>query len=83
LARHDGKLTAAEEATLDAAELLEALRARAGSTPVERCAAIARYLSASDGWRDASRILGGAFAGAEPRPDGEQNGQELSGRKDA
>ena len=75
-------MTAAEDAILDAAELLEALRARAGSTSVERSVAIARYLSASDGWHDASRLLGGAFAGSAGNsapPDDE----ELSGRKDA
>ena len=62
LSRHDGKLTAAGEAILDAAELLQALRARGGSSPDERNVAIARYLAAGEGWRDASKLLGGAFA---------------------
>ena len=70
---------------VDAAELLAALRARSGTSGRERRHAIACYLSASDGWRDACRALGGAFAPAEPSgpdPDGKP-GKGLSGAKDA
>jgi hypothetical protein len=63
LARFDGKLTAAGESTIDAAELVAALGAQALVSPSERKEAIIRYLSASDGWRDAGELLGGAFAG--------------------
>ena len=77
-------MTAAGEATLDAAELLQALRERAGSREdIERVLAIACYLSASDGWRDASRLLGGAFASRPQAGDGEADDEQLSGRKDA
>ena len=62
MARYDGKLTAAEDAAIDAAELLAALGARAAVSPGERQEAIIRYLSASDGWTDARSLLRGAFA---------------------
>ena len=62
MARFDGKLTAAGESTIDAAELLAALGAQAAISPSERKEAIIRYLSASDGWHDARELLGGAFA---------------------
>ena len=73
MARFDGKLTAAEESTIDAAELLALLGAQASLDPSERQEAIIRYLSASDGWRDAGELLGGAFAGqakADPTAKG-------------
>ena len=79
MSRFDGKLTGTEEASLDAAELLAALRGRKGPKAKERHDAIACYLSASEGWRDASRVLGGAFAG----PDDAADGEGLSGEKDA
>ncbi|HEX6218331.1 MAG TPA: hypothetical protein VFZ35_03555 [Sphingomicrobium sp.] len=62
MARFDGKLTAAGDATIDAAELLAALGAQAAISPSVRKEAIIRYLSASEGWRDAGGLLGGAFA---------------------
>ena len=65
MSRYDGKLTAAGEAPVDAAELLAALESQPRLSPVERKDAIARYLAAADGWRDAARLLGGAFAGDE------------------
>ena len=70
---------------VDAAELLATLRARSGTKAADRSDAIACYLSASDGWRDACRALGGAFAPAEPeepQPDG-GDGEGLSGGQDA
>ena len=80
MARFDGKLTAAGDATIDAAELLAALGAQAAISRSERQEAIIRYLSASDGWRDASELLGGAFADeAQDRPAASQR---LSGDKE-
>jgi hypothetical protein len=70
LARFDGKLTAAGESTIDAAELLAALGAQAAISPDERTKAIIRYLSASEGWRDARELLGGAFAPGDGTPAG-------------
>ena len=73
MARFDGKLTAAGESTIDAAELLAALGAQAAISPSARKEAIIRYLSASDGWTDARELLGGAFADeAKPGPGGEK-----------
>ena len=63
MSRLDGKFTAADEAPLDAAEILAALDAQASGSTRDRHDAIARYLSGEDGWRDASAVLGGAFAG--------------------
>jgi hypothetical protein len=80
LARFDGKLTAAGESMIDAAELLAALGAQASISPSERQAAIIRYLSASDGWRDAGQVLGGAFAG-EPA-SGPVSSRKLRGEKE-
>ena len=80
MARFDGKLTAAGESTIDAAELLAALGAQATVSRDERTEAIIRYLSASEGWRDARDLLGGAFAdGAGTPPDA---GKKLSGDKE-
>jgi hypothetical protein len=80
LARYDGKLTAAGESAIDAAELLAALGAQAAVSQAERQEAIIRYLSASDGWLNAGSLLGGAFADgvqAEPR-----NGSGLRDKKE-
>ena len=81
MSRFDGKLEAAAEAALDAAELLAALRCRAGASAEDRANAIACYLSASDGWRDVSQALGGAFApGVENKS--EEPPAKLSSGKD-
>ena len=80
MARFDGKLTAAGESTIDAAELLAMLDAQASISPSERKDAIIRYLSASDGWRDASEMLGGAFADKVVAPVGQ--GKKLSDDKE-
>ena len=61
LARFDGNLTAAGEASLDMVELLSLLSA----SPMDnrdRSDAIACYLSASEGWRAARGMLKGNFA---------------------
>jgi hypothetical protein len=61
LARHEPDIRAAAEAQLSLSELLDLL-ARNESTDRERQAAIACYLSGSEGWADAVQRLGGAFA---------------------
>ena len=63
MSRLDGKFTAASDVPLDLAELLASLEAEPEASANDWRAAIACYLSASDGWRDACELLGGAFAG--------------------
>jgi hypothetical protein len=62
LARFDGNLEAAGEAKLDADELLSALSTSLSTGQRERQDAIACFLSASEGWRDAKEALKGTFA---------------------
>ena len=62
LARHESEFEAAGEAKLDLDELLGALRRTDKAKAGNRREAIARCLSASEGWRDAAAKLGGAFA---------------------
>ncbi|HVL78540.1 MAG TPA: hypothetical protein VM346_04540 [Sphingomicrobium sp.] len=62
MSRHEGKFTGASEAPLEMAELLETMSARTAFTSRDRQDAIACYLSAGDGWRDALDAIGGAFA---------------------
>jgi len=62
VARHQGEFEAAGEARLDQDELRAAFRAPLVPTTGNRREAIARCLSASEGWRDAAARLGGAFA---------------------
>ena len=62
LARHEGEFKAAGAAKLDLDELLGALRRPVSVQSGIRREAIARCLSASEGWRDAAAKLGGAFA---------------------
>ena len=64
MARFDGKLKAAGEAKLDVDELLSALSGSSGAGQRERQEAIACFLSASEGWRDAKGRLKGTFASA-------------------
>ena len=61
MARHEGNFEISQ-APLSLEELL-ALLGGQGVDPQSRQEAIACYLSGSDGWRDAVRALGGAFAG--------------------
>ena len=61
LARHESDFEAAAEARLDLDELLGAL-GRPTKASGSRRDAIARCLSASEGWQDAAARLGGAFA---------------------
>jgi hypothetical protein len=62
LARFDGNLKAAGEAKLDVDELLSALTGGSGRAQQERQEAIACFLSASEGWKDAREALKGTFA---------------------
>jgi hypothetical protein len=62
LARFDGNLKAAGEAKLDVDELLAALSISPAGGAQARQAAIACFLSSSEGWRDARDTLQGAFA---------------------
>jgi hypothetical protein len=65
LARHERDFRVDAEAPLSLAELLALLGERADADGRSREDAIACYLSASDGWRDAVRMLGGTFAEEE------------------
>ncbi|MEO7814972.1 MAG: hypothetical protein ABIR87_05960 [Sphingomicrobium sp.] len=62
LARHDGEFEAAGEASVDARELLNALRRPAAAPLGNRSEAVANCLAGGEGWRDAATRLGGAFA---------------------
>ena len=62
MSRFEGDFSAAGDAPLSPAELLSLLSANAAPTGSERHAAIACYLSAGEGWHEALKALGGAFA---------------------
>ena len=62
MSQFEGGFQAAGDGALELSELLRMI----GDAVVpeeRRQAAIACYLSASEGWRDAGLLLGGAFAG--------------------
>ena len=61
------KIGTGDDFPVDAAEIIAEFEAAAGEGEVCRQAAVARYLSASDGWKDAMASLGGKFA---PGPHG-------------
>jgi len=71
LARHEPDFRASSETALSLSELLALLDDKDGSDR-ERQEAIACYLSASEGWADAVRRLGGNFS---------SEAQELRDRK--
>lgn len=60
MSRNEGRIGTGDEEAVDAAEILEQIEIEAGRLP--RQIAVARYLSASEGWREALAQLGGAFA---------------------
>jgi hypothetical protein len=62
LSRFEGDFSAAGDASLSTAELLNLLSASSGLNSRERQAAIACYLSAGEGWDQALKTLRGAFA---------------------
>jgi hypothetical protein len=63
LARHDGDFRQGAQEPLGLAELLAMLGDAAESAGRSREDAIACYLSGSDGWNEAVKLLGGTFAG--------------------
>jgi len=65
LARHERDFRTAAEAPLSLDELLALLGSGADADERTRQDAIACYLAGGDGWRDAVKMLGGAFAGEE------------------
>ena len=69
MAKHEGELKAAAETSLETGELLRALRRADQAAGRERQALVACLLSASEGWRNAARRLGGAFADAAARTE--------------
>ena len=72
LARHERDFRVDAEAPLSLNELLALLGEDAGPNDRTRKTAIACYLSGSEGWKDAVKILGGTFAA---------DGTGLRGRK--
>ncbi|HET9810667.1 MAG TPA: hypothetical protein VFP53_03100 [Sphingomicrobium sp.] len=62
MSRNEGKIGGTAETEVDAADILAALAAEAGSAGKRRRHAVSCYLSASEGWEKASALLAGAFA---------------------
>ena len=62
MSRNEGKIGGQGEAAVDAAEILAALRREAGEGATSRQDAVRCYLAADEGWKEASELLGGAFA---------------------
>ena len=73
MSRHEGDFRKNVEAPLSLEELISLLRGETEADDRARQHAIACYLSAGDGWREAVKQLGGAFAEEAP---------ELRERKD-
>jgi hypothetical protein len=65
LARHERDFRTNAEAPLSLDELLALLGSRTNVDERSRGDAIACYLSGSEGWRDALKMLGGTFAEEE------------------
>jgi len=64
LSRYEGKFQGKAAASLDVSRLISELAGQQAQLSArDRRHAIACYLSASEGWRNASERLGGAFAG--------------------
>jgi len=62
LARHEGDFRANAQEPLSLADLIALLASDSAAGVRSRQRAIACYLSGGDGWRDALKELGGAFA---------------------
>ena len=62
MARHEGDFRGVAEAPLSLGELLDLLGDAGEGDARAREDAIACYLSGGDGWREAVKLLGGAFA---------------------
>jgi hypothetical protein len=67
LARHEPDIRAAEDRPLSLEELLALLGDAKTDAERDRQEAIACFLSASEGWSEAARRLGGTFA---PKQEG-------------
>ena len=65
MARHDGEIRAGADEPLSLNELLALLGSGEEADSQRRQDAIACYLSGGDGWREAVKKLGGAFADVE------------------
>jgi hypothetical protein len=65
LARHEGDIRADAGEALSLHDLLDLLSASGEQDLRKRQEAIACYLSGSEGWREAVKQLGGAFADEE------------------
>ena len=72
MARHEGDFRLKEQEPLNLDQLLALLGDSAESEGRSREDAIACYLSAGDGWREAVKLLGGTFAG---EPTGLKDGK--------
>jgi hypothetical protein len=66
VSRIEGKIGGKGKEPVDSADILAALARETAKCPEQRRDAVSRCLSASEGWREASSALGGAFAEAEP-----------------
>ena len=72
MARHERDFSPAEAKALELDELISLLERKSPSEP-EREGARACYLSSSEGWREAVKHLGGAFAeGLGPLTDAQE-----------
>ena len=71
MSRPEGKIDQCGTEPVDAAEILASLSRARGERPDDRRDAVSRYLSAVDGWREASARLGGAFASKDEDPGSE------------
>ena len=67
MSRNEGKIGNGGHSPVDAADILAALARQSTADSKRRQDAVSRYLSASDGWREAVTILGGAFAAEDER----------------
>ena len=75
LSRFEGKFQGDAAASLDVSRLISELAGQqAQLSDRDRRHAIACYLSASEGWRNASQRLGGAFAGRACAKGGTKTG---------
>ena len=68
MARFEKDFVAAADAGLEAGDVIRALRPAGIGDSRARCRAIALLLSGQEGWKGASRSLGGAFAAGECEP---------------
>ena len=65
MARHEGEFRASADGPLSFHDLLALLGGEDPAQSQQRQDAIACYLSAGEGWREAVKKLGGAFADIE------------------